>query len=136
MLFPHIPHASNSSSLSIREVRAGAEHEACSGVTPGVSAPRGSGSRLPAEDSAEERGVEALGGREPSLHLPDRHLVLGGGAEKREAAGHGAEDLVGVRHPPNQAVFVHRQGGNGRAVGLRGDGHWERRRGERRGDRG
>lgn len=86
---------------------------------------------LPAQDAAEEGGVETLGGREPSLHLPDRHLVLGGGAEQGEAARHRAEDLVGIRHPSDQAVFVHGQGGDGGAVRLRGDGHWETRRGEK-----
>lgn len=93
---------------------------------------QGARSSSPAENPAEERGVETLGGREPPLHLPDRHLVLGGGAEQREAAGHGAEDLVGIRHPSDQAVLVHGQAGDAGAVGLRGDGHWGTRRGERR----
>lgn len=72
-----------------------------------LGCPRALRSSLPAEDSSEERGVETLRGRESPLHLPDGHLVLGSGAEKREAARHGAEDLVGIRHPSDQAIFVH-----------------------------
>lgn len=102
----------------IISLRAGAEHRSWD-----------SWSSLPAEDPAEERGVETLGGREPPLHLPDRHLVLGGGAEQGQAAGHGAENLVGIRDPSDQAVLVHGQRGDGGAIGLGGDGHWRQGRG-------
>lgn len=79
----------------------------------------------PPEDSAKKGGVETLGGREPPLNLADGHFVLGGGAEEGEAPRNRAEDFVGVGHPSDQGVFVHSQGRDGRAVGLRGDGHWK-----------
>lgn len=47
----------------------------------------------PPQDAAEQRGVQAFWRREASLHLADGHLVLGGGAEQTEAAGHRAEDV-------------------------------------------
>ena len=63
----------------------------------------------PAQDSPEQRGVEALWGREAALHLGHGHLVLGGGAEQGEAAGHGAEHLGGVGHHAQQGVLLEGQ---------------------------
>lgn len=78
---------------------------------------------LPAEDSAQQRGIEALGRREASLHLADRHLVLGGGAEEREATGHRTEDLGRVGHHAHaQALLAHGQRREGRAVEFGRDG--------------
>ena len=48
----------------------------------------------PSENSAEQGGVQALGGRESPLDLRYRDFVLGGGGQEGEAAGGGAEDLV------------------------------------------
>lgn len=75
--------------------------------------------RSPAQNSAQQGSVEALRWRQPSLHLPDRHLVLGGGAEQRETTGDRTEDLGGVGHRAHaQTVFTEGQDGEGRAVQL------------------
>lgn len=76
----------------------------------------------PPQHSAQQGGVEALGRREASLHFRHRDLVLGGGAEQREAARHRAEDLVGVHHPAEERVLVDGDGGDGVVVRL-GEGH-------------
>ena len=56
---------------------------------------------LPPEDSSEERGVEALWGRQPPLDLRHGHFVLGRRAQQREAARHRAEDVRrGRAHDP------------------------------------
>lgn len=69
---------------------------------------------LPAEDSAQQRSVEALGRGEPPLHLPDGDLILGGGAEQRQAAWHRAENLGRVGHGAHaEAVLPEGQGGQG-----------------------
>lgn len=52
----------------------------------------------PAQDSPQQGGVEAFRRGQTPLHLSHSHLVLGGGAEKREASGHWAEHLGGVGH--------------------------------------
>lgn len=87
------------------------------GIPPPAS-PRPS----PPEHSAQQGGVEALGRRQASLHFRHRDLVLGGGAEQREAARHRAEDLVGVHHPAEERVLVDGDGGDGVVVRL-GEGH-------------
>lgn len=92
---------------------------------PLVSSNYPSFSPSPAEDSTQQRGVEALRWGEASLHLPDRHLVLGGWAEQREATGDRTEDLRRVGHAPNaEALLTHGQGREGRAVQLGRDGDW------------
>lgn len=73
----------------------------------------------PAKDSTQQRGVEALGRGEASLHLPNRHLVLGGGAEQREATRDRTEDLGRVGHGSHaETLLSDGQGGEGRAVQL------------------
>lgn len=85
----------------------------------------------PAEDSAQQRSVEALGGRQAPLHLPDGHLVLGVGAEQREAAWNRAEDLGGVGQSGEaQALLPQAQGREGRAVQLGWDGNCGGSRGD------
>lgn len=80
----------------------------------------------PAEDSAQQGGVEALRGREAPLHLAHRHLVLGGGAEQREATRHRTEHLGRVGHHAHaQALLAHGQRREGRAVEFGRDGDCE-----------
>lgn len=79
----------------------------------------------PAEDSTQQRSVEALRWGEASLHLPDRHLVLGGGAEQREATRDRTEDLSRVGHGSHaEALLTHGQGREGRPVQLGRDRNW------------
>lgn len=54
----------------------------------------------PPQDPAEQRRVQALRRREAPLDFADRHFIFGRGAEKRQAAGHRAEDLVDVHGDP------------------------------------
>lgn len=79
----------------------------------------------PAEDSAQQRGVEALRRGEAPLHLPDRHLVLGGGAEQREATRDRTEDLRRVGHGPHaEALLPHGQGREARPIQFGRDRNW------------
>lgn len=79
----------------------------------------------PAEDSTQQRGVEALRRGEASLHLPDRHLVLGGGAEQREATRDRTEDLGRVGHGSHtQTILTEGQDRQGRPVQLGRDGNY------------
>lgn len=79
---------------------------------------------VPAQDSSEQRGIEALRRGQTSLNLSDRHLVLGGGAEEGQAARDGAEDLCRVGHAAQtQAFFSEGQGRDRRSVELRWDRH-------------
>lgn len=80
----------------------------------------------PAEDSTQQRGVEALRRGEASLHLPDRHLVLGGGAEQREATRDRTEDLGRVGHGSHtETLLTDGQSRQGRPVQLGRDRNWE-----------
>lgn len=54
----------------------------------------------PSQDPAEQRRVQALRRGEAPLDLADRHFIFGCGAEKRQAAGHRAEDFVDVHADP------------------------------------
>ena len=66
-----------------------------------------------AQYAAEQRRVQALGRREATLHLAHRHLVLGVGAEEREAARHMAEYVRCGDHATanaNADVVVQRNG--------------------------
>lgn len=79
----------------------------------------------PAQDSAQQGGVEALRWGEASLHLADRHLVFGGGAEQRQATGHRTEHLGRVGHGSHaEALLADGQGREGRAVEFGRDGNW------------
>lgn len=83
-------------------------------------------SSSPAQDSAQQRSVEALRGRQAALHLPHSHLVFGGGAEQGQPTRDGAEDLGRVGHGAHaQAVLGEGQRRHGGAVQLGGDGNWE-----------
>lgn len=78
----------------------------------------------PAEDAAQQRSVEALGGSQAPLHLPNGHLVLGVGAEQREATRDRAEDLGRVGQSGEaEALLPHAQGREGRAVQLGREGN-------------
>lgn len=86
----------------------------------------------PAQDSAQQRGVETLRRREASLHLADRHLVLGGWAEQWQAARHRTEDLRWVGHHAHaQALLAHGQRWEGRAVEFGRDGDCRKEREQR-----
>ena len=60
----------------------------------------------PPEDSSEERGVEALWGRQPPLDLRHGHFVLGRRAQQREAPRHRAEDVGGGGADESQEVVA------------------------------
>lgn len=76
----------------------------------------------PPKHSAQQRRVEAFRRGQAPLHFCHRDLVLGGGAEKGQAARHRAEDLVGVHHAAEERVLVDGDGGDGVGVRL-GEGH-------------
>lgn len=79
----------------------------------------------PAEDSTQQRSVEALRRGEASLHLPDRHLVLGGGAEQREATRDRTENLGWVGHGSHaETLLTDGQGRQGGPVQLGRDRNW------------
>ena len=50
---------------------------------------------LPAQDAAEQGGVETLWRGEAALHLRDGHLVLGRGGQEGQATGDRAEVVGG-----------------------------------------
>lgn len=60
----------------------------------------------PAEDSPEQRGVKALRRGQASLHLPDCDLVLGCGAEQREATRDRTENLSWVGHSSHTETLL------------------------------
>jgi len=78
----------------------------------------------PAQDSAQQGSVEALRWGEAALHLPHRHLVLGVGAEQRQATRDRTEHLRWVGHGSHAETLLtegqRRQGG---AVQLGRDGN-------------
>jgi len=64
----------------------------------------------PPQNPAKQRSVQALWRREASLDLANSHFIFGCGAEKRQASGNRAENLVRVHgDPADQTVFVHHQ---------------------------
>lgn len=64
----------------------------------------------PPQNPAKQRRVQALWRREASLDLANSHFIFGCGAEKRQASGNRAENLVRVHgDPADQTVFVHHQ---------------------------
>lgn len=79
----------------------------------------------PAEDSTQQRSIETLRRRQASLHLPNRHLVFGGGAEQRQTTRDRTENLSWVGHSSHtEAVLTDGQGWQGWAVQLGRDGNW------------
>lgn len=81
---------------------------------------------LPSQHAPQQGGVEALGRGQSPLHLPYGHLVLGGGAEQRQAARYRAEHLVDADgHSAHQAVLAQHQGAH---VFVR-HGNWKNEKG-------